>query len=116
MVPVVLDLNTHLRKWSQDARFCKPLVAALQSSLKRRFKGIFIKCEMSQDPGEDGVHQEPFFENLFFVAPVLDPQYLLHWVDEDVFTEYNLEGTRARVKDTLKGELVQSGTGSVIPF
>ena len=83
MVPVVLDINSHLRKWTDDARFCKTLVTALHTSLKKRFRGIFINCGMDTRPGS-GSHQEPFIEKIYLVGAVLDPQYMMHWVDADV--------------------------------
>ncbi|XP_038063040.1 uncharacterized protein LOC119733733 [Patiria miniata] len=101
VVPVVLDINSHLSKWKDDARVCKTLVTALHKSLKKRFRGIFINCGMDTEPGS-GSHQEPFIEKIYLVGAVLDPQYMLHWVDADVVFTGSPEKSKNKLKDTLK--------------
>ena len=104
VIPVVLDINSHLRKWNDEARFCKALVIALHTSLKKRFRGIFINCGMETNPGS-GAHQEPFVEKIYLVGALLDPQYLLHWVDADVVFSAGVENSKENLKDTIKGML-----------
>lgn len=48
---------------------------------------------------------EPFIDDIYFIGAVLDPQYMLHWVDADVVTAEDVDNTRAVVKDSLKGML-----------
>ncbi|XP_014675745.1 PREDICTED: uncharacterized protein LOC106815751 [Priapulus caudatus] len=103
---MLLDINSHLWKWEDDARFCKPLVSALHTSLERRFRGIFVNCEIDENQGS-GSHQEPFAEKLYLVAAVLDPQYMLHWVDADVVVAWETDRVRKNLKHTLTGMLNQ---------
>ena len=84
VVPLVLDLNSHLQTWHTEARHCQTIVRNLHESLKKRFRGIFIRCLMEKEAGVGGVLEEPFFDKIFLMAPVLDPQYMMHWVDEGV--------------------------------
>lgn len=46
VVPSVLSLNHHLEKLKPQVRFLSGLVRSLQTSLKKRFLGIFINVKM----------------------------------------------------------------------
>ncbi|TRY65965.1 hypothetical protein DNTS_034103, partial [Danionella cerebrum] len=48
VVPSVLSLNHHLEKLKPQVRFLSGLVRSLQTSLKKRFLGIFINVKMAQ--------------------------------------------------------------------
>ena len=52
-----------------------------------------------------GSHQEPFIEKIYLVGAVLDPQYMMYWVDADVVFTHDTENAKTKLKDTLKGML-----------
>lgn len=99
VVPIVLDIHSHLKMWKENARFCKPLVVALDGSLRRRFKGIFINCDM-EIASDD---RAPYHEKVYLIAAVLDPQYKLHWVDADVVVNEDDDKLQDSLKLRLKG-------------
>ena len=103
VVPVVLDIHSNLRKWMDDARFCRPMVVALHSSMQKRFRGIFSNCGMMAAEATDGNQIVPFCEKIYFIAAVLDPTYMLDWVDVDVVVDENVEAARGTLKETMKG-------------
>ena len=106
VVPTVLDLNSHLKKKRDSARHCRPLVNALLESLLRRFKGIFLNCQMTEP--SPGSHDEPFVDKVYPLSTVLDPQFSLHWVDIDVLIDtdaHSLRHTREELKEMLQGNL-----------
>ena len=100
VVPVVLDINTQLVRWLDDARFCKSLVSALHTSLRKRFKGIFVNCEMERSLEDHDLM--PYHQKLYLIGAVLDPQYKLLWVDADVVTDGEENG-KDKLKESLKG-------------
>lgn len=50
VVSTVLDLHSHLKASSTRVRYCRPIVDTLTSSLKKRFKGVFISAKMLPAP------------------------------------------------------------------
>ena len=76
MVPTVLDLNTYLSKMKDRARYCEALVMALSTSLRRRFRGIFVSCNMIKEPE---VTDNQFSDKVYLLATVLDPQFAMRF-------------------------------------
>ena len=108
VVPTVLDLYTHLKHQKQEACYCKSLVAALSRSIMKRFKGIFVSCQMASSTA---VHEEPFSHKVYLLAAVLDPQFCMDWVDEDVVSDESEElgpavvkAQQREIKNMLEGE------------
>ncbi|XP_056135225.1 zinc finger BED domain-containing protein 4-like [Lampris incognitus] len=114
VVPTVLDINTHLMRMEEKRFLCRPLVRALKESLHRRFSGIFVRTKMD----ESKQHHEPFGEDVYFIAAMLDPRFGLSWVDMDVQSTENVMSPLVRdelkrsLKDTLITEARAIGTGS----
>ena len=78
-MPNVLDMASTLWKMSTKAKSLKPLVNTLITSVKKLFRGIFINCLMVE--GGQGSHEEPFADKVYMIAAVLDPKYMMTWVD-----------------------------------
>lgn len=99
VVPTVLDLNTHLLKMGETRSQCQPLIKALHTSLQRRFSGIFVKAKMAMECEEP----MPFYQDVYFLSAMLDPQFGLNWVDLDVTNHdaTSLKKFREDVKRTL---------------
>ncbi|GAA6107791.1 uncharacterized protein LOC107722188 [Tachysurus ichikawai] len=53
VVPTVLDLNTHLLQISESRSHCRPLATAFRQSLLKRFSGIFVDLDVTnnESPG-----------------------------------------------------------------
>ena len=108
VVPTVLDLYTHLKHQKQEPRYCKFLVTALSRSIMKRFKSIFVSSQMASSTA---VHEELFSHKVYLLAAVLDPQFCMDWVDEDVVSgeseELGLAVVKAQqqeIKNMLEGE------------
>ncbi|GAA6069381.1 zinc finger BED domain-containing protein DAYSLEEPER-like [Tachysurus ichikawai] len=106
VVPTVLDLNTHLLKMGETRSQCQPLFKALHISLQRRFSGIFVKAKMGMECEEP----MPFYQDVYFLSAMLDPQFGLNWVDLDVTNHdaTSLKKFREDVKRTLTNTLISA--------
>lgn len=102
MVPTILDLSSHLGKMKERARYCRAVVMALTTSLRRRFYGIFVSCDMIRVPE---VITNPFSDKVYLLATVLDPQFAMHFVDLDVLVEDVNEEALTRIRENLKNRL-----------
>ncbi|KAL1276684.1 hypothetical protein QQF64_036307 [Cirrhinus molitorella] len=59
---------------------CQPLIKALHTSLQRRFSGIFVKAKMARECEAP----MPFYEDVYFLSAMLDPQFDLNRIDLDI--------------------------------
>ena len=102
VVPTVLDLNSHLGKMKERARYCRAVVMALATSLRRRFNGICVSCNMIKVPE---VINNPFSDKVYLLATVLDPQFAMHFVDLDVLVAGADAAALTKVRENLKKRL-----------
>jgi len=103
VVPTVLDLNTHLLKMGETRCQCQPLIKALHTTLQRRFSGIFVNAKMARDSECEA--RLPFYQDVYFLSAMLDPQFGLNWIDLDVTNNdaSSVKKFREDVKRTLTG-------------
>ncbi|KAL1276730.1 hypothetical protein QQF64_036353, partial [Cirrhinus molitorella] len=85
---------------------CQPLIKALHTSLQRRFSGIFVKAKMARECEAP----MPFYEDVYFLSAMLDPQFGLNWIDLDVTNSdaSSLKKFREDVKRTLTNTLISA--------
>lgn len=100
VVPSVLALNHHLEPL-KDAGHLKGLARALQSSLRRRFRGIFLNVQMETGDG-DGV-PAPFSDAVYLKAAALDPAFSLQWVQPHLMVP---ESVKEEVAEKVKGKVL----------
>ena len=109
VIPIVLKLNSHLRKIKESARFCRGLVAALTSPLQKQFIGIFKTCYMKRAPAEIVHFQLAFGQSIYIIATTLDPRFALDWLNEDVIfdedDDIDVQRIRSRIKCTVKSNI-----------
>ncbi|RXN14058.1 zinc finger BED domain-containing 4-like protein [Labeo rohita] len=99
VVPSVLSLNHHLEKLKPQVRFLSGLVGSLQTSLKKRFLGIFINVKMAQS--QEGI-TAPFSDTIYMKAAALDPALALLWVERHVLVSRDIKAELAqRVKELI---------------
>ena len=87
VIPTILDLNSHLKKYLNIVRYCRVLCNSLLISLQRRFYGIFQNCGLVNHYERTG--DPPFVDNVYLMASALDPMFAYHWIDIDVEVEHN---------------------------
>ncbi|XP_056144356.1 uncharacterized protein LOC130119781 [Lampris incognitus] len=81
------------------ARYCGPLVRALESSLKTRFAEVFSAVKIPGCEPAEGRGPTKFpFTNAYFIASVLDPAFGFQRLEHDVQLDSD-------VKDVLKTEI-----------
>ena len=102
VVPTVLDLNTHLCKMKDRARYCRPLVISLSTSPWRRFDGIFVSCNMIKEPE---LTDNQFSDKVYLLATVLDLQFAMHFVDLDVLVDEANAAALTKLREDLKNRL-----------
>ncbi|TRY64836.1 hypothetical protein DNTS_022242 [Danionella cerebrum] len=99
VVPSVLSLNHHLEKLKPQVRFLSGLVRSLQTSLKKRFLGIFTNVKMAQS--QEGI-PAPFSDTIYLKAAALDPAFALLWVEHHVLVSRDIKVEVAqRVKELI---------------
>ena len=99
VVPNVLFLHSHLAKWKIEAKWCKPLVSALDTSPQKRFQGIFINCGLKD--GDSGGVSYPFDEMVYIIVIILDPMYRLLWVDHFISDSERASSVKRSLKGTF---------------
>lgn len=82
VLPCILSLHTHLREMKTKTKFCGPLVDALQSSLHKRFAGIFIRSGIAKSSVSDP--EPPFSDDIYFLSTVLNPTFGIRWIECDI--------------------------------
>ncbi|RXN03345.1 zinc finger BED domain-containing 4-like protein [Labeo rohita] len=93
VVPSVLSLNHHLEKLKPQVRFLSGLVRSLQTSLKKRFLGIFINVKMAQS--QEGI-TALFSDTIYLKAAALDPAFALLWVERHVLVSRDIKAEVAQ--------------------
>ncbi len=96
-LPCVLTLNNHLQKMLSTSRHLRSLVRALQQSLQRHFRGVFVNVKM--DHSDEAATQLPFSNKIYMLAALLDPSFCLFWLDQDVLCPDEF-------KDEVKNNLI----------
>ena len=74
------------------------MVKSLQTSLKKRFRGIFVNVKMDTSERHEDL---PFADPLYLRAAVLDPAFALMWLDHDVLVS---DLVKRELSDTIKGQ------------
>ncbi|XP_060774009.1 uncharacterized protein LOC132884202 [Neoarius graeffei] len=112
VLPCVLSLNHHLEKLRPQARFLGSMIHSLQSSLKERFRGIFVNVKMlSAASGEE----LPFADPVYIRSAVMDPAFSMSWLQHDVLVTDDIKNNIVdMVKDLILRE-VQPHTTSQSP-
>lgn len=87
VAPLILYLNHFLQDLS--VVHLKPMVAALRTSLRIRFRGIFASVNMTELDEEELRDKDkvPFSNDIYVVAAFLDPGFKLYWVEEDALLD-----------------------------
>ncbi|CAK6983223.1 uncharacterized protein LOC122145016 [Scomber scombrus] len=81
-LPCVLSLNSHLTRMLTATHHLVGLVKALQTSIQRRFQGIFVNVKM--DSSHDPAVHLPFGDIVYMMSALLDPSFCLFWLEQDV--------------------------------
>lgn len=96
--PCVLSLNHHLENQKEKVCYLGGLICSLQTSLKRRFREIFVNVKMAD--GESDGPLLPFSDPLYLKAALLDPSFGMMWLTHDVLVP---ENTKEAVSAMIKG-------------
>jgi len=121
VVPCVLSLNTHLHDMKIQTRYSGPLLDALLSSLKCRFRGIFERTGLMDVDNTGGsesktskstskqqpVEPSPFFDDVYFISAVLNPAFGIKWIECDIgepdVDEENVQQTKDNLRQRMQG-------------
>ena len=76
------------------------MVRCLQTSLKRRFRGILVNVKM-ETAAPDERQPLPFADPLYMRAAVLDPEYSMMWLEKDVLVSDDI---KEEVSNMVKGQ------------
>ena len=79
--------------------YLQTLVTALQTSLKERFKGVFVNVKMT--PVQQ-TSELPFSDDIYLLSSLLDPSFGMFWIDNDVMIDGD---AKIAMKNDLKGNL-----------
>ncbi|XP_061880235.1 zinc finger BED domain-containing protein 4-like [Entelurus aequoreus] len=109
VVPSILSLNHHLEKLKPQVCFLSGLVRSLQTSLNKRFLGIFINVKMART--QDGI-TAPFSDPVYLKAAVLDPAFSLLWVEPHVLVSRDV---KAEVAQQVKELILQDAAETEQP-
>lgn len=101
VVPCVLSLNHHLENLKGTMCYLGAFTKTLQTSLQRRFKGIFVNVKMAENSSSD-CQPLPFSDPLYLKAAMLDPSFGSMWVIHDVLVP---NSTKEEVSKMIKGML-----------
>ncbi|XP_056140908.1 uncharacterized protein LOC130116856 isoform X1 [Lampris incognitus] len=106
IVPCVLTLRCHLQEIREKARYCGPLVRALESSLKTRFAEVFSAVKIPGCEPAEGRGPTKFpFTNAYFIASVLDPAFGFQWLEHDVQLDSDIRDVlKTEIKEYIKAE------------
>ena len=127
VVPCVLSLNTHLHDMKIQTKYCGPLLDALLSSLKCRFRGIFersgligvdihnegsdntegSKSKAPESTSKKPVEPSPFSDDIYFISAVLNPAFGIKWIECDIgepdVDEDDVQQTRDNLRQRMQG-------------
>ncbi|XP_060753962.1 uncharacterized protein LOC132864530 [Neoarius graeffei] len=107
VVPCVLSLNHHLENLKGTMCYLGAFIKTLQTSLQRRFKGIFVNVKMAENSSSD-CQPLPFSDPLYLKAAMLDPSFGSMWVIHDVLVPDNTkEEVSKMIKDLILEEAVK---------
>ncbi|MGH0142010.1 UNVERIFIED_CONTAM: hypothetical protein FKN15_074964 [Acipenser sinensis] len=101
VIPTVLALGRHLQNCVKKAKFLKPLITELQSSIRKRYLGIFKSVGMTEEGVVDFNNSHPFGEAVYAVAAVLDPAFSLQWLVDVNVEDEKKEVIRLKVKELV---------------
>ncbi|XP_056147799.1 uncharacterized protein LOC130122798 [Lampris incognitus] len=106
IVPCVLTLRCHLQEIRGKARYCGPLVRALESSLKTRFAEVFSAVKIPGCEPAEGRGPTKFpFTNAYVIASVLDPAFGFQWLEHDVQLDSDIKDVlKTEIKEYIKAE------------
>ncbi|XP_056140909.1 uncharacterized protein LOC130116856 isoform X2 [Lampris incognitus] len=90
----------------EKARYCGPLVRALESSLKTRFAEVFSAVKIPGCEPAEGRGPTKFpFTNAYFIASVLDPAFGFQWLEHDVQLDSDIRDVlKTEIKEYIKAE------------
>lgn len=97
-LPCVLSLNSHLNTMLNTTRHLASFVKALQTSLQRRFRGIFANVRMDDSAQPAG--ELPFGDVVYMKSALLDPSFCFFWLEQDVLTP---DEVKSEVKEMIIG-------------
>nr|XP_061819535.1 uncharacterized protein LOC133608356 [Nerophis lumbriciformis] len=109
VVPSILSLNHHLEKLKPQVCFLSGLVRSLQTSLNKRFIGIFINVKMART--QNGI-TAPFSDPVYLKAAALDPAFSLLWVEPHVLVSPDV---KAEVAQLVKELILQDAAETEQP-
>jgi hypothetical protein len=82
VTPIVLSLNRHLQSCSLSTTTLRPFVNTLLNSLHDRFTTLFDQLGVSFPRSTSSSMSLAFSNNIFLMAPALDPMYAFNWLDD----------------------------------
>ena len=98
VVPCILSLNHHLENEKGNMCYMGGSICSLQTSLQRRFRGVFVNVRMVQESCD--LQSVPFSDPLYLKAALLDPSFGTMWLPHDVLVP---ENTKEAVSMMIKG-------------
>ena len=102
VVPTVVCLHNLLTDSSRTNRYNNAVVKTLLESLVTRFAGIFANLKISV--GASGSPTSKPFDHIYYLlAPVLDPNYGLVWLEDDHPGD---DETKVAVRENIIGKLL----------
>lgn len=81
VAPTVLSLYNHVTKF--DGVHLKAMSRLLRDGLVERFLGILVTVDLASAGGKE-LAELPFSHNVYFLAPILDPNYALMWLETEL--------------------------------
>nr|CAB3267851.1 Zbed4 protein [Phallusia mammillata] len=103
VVPTILALHRHLDQYSNKSKHLKVMITELQTSIRKRFHGIFTNLTLCNDSPtliEIGNHF-PFGDPIYILAAVIDPSFGFQWMVDLNLAESQKETLRCKIKDMI---------------
>lgn len=98
VVPCIVSLYKHLLHQEVHCKFHRPMVMALLESLRKRFSGLLSQLRIQI--AAISTKKDGFAEDLYLIAPALDPSYSFIWLEEDHPGD---DTTKTALKDYITG-------------
>lgn len=110
--PLVLGIIRNLTGLLVSSEYCRPMIYALLSSMYRRFNGLLqmlnFKTQTDAEPPflmSENANGSCFQDEIYLVAPLLDPTIKLSWIDAECF--YLSEEEKIALKQKVELALVK---------
>ena len=116
VAPSILSIYFDLEHEQINCKYLGSLCRTLLNSLQERFGGLLERCEVFVDHSIKTKKRSTcdlYKDDLYLIAPFLDGQFKLRWLDASDLTDYAKERTTKIIKAlVLKAALQLHGTSS----